>query len=66
MRDGVHRHALRLVRRDLLGEHAVGEVPLQLLVGEVDAQLLERVLLERLEAEDVQQPDVVVLPTIMR
>ena len=34
------------------------EVELDLLVGDVDAQLLERVLLEVLEAEDVQDADV--------
>lgn len=33
------------------------EVKLDLLVGDVDAELLERVLLEVLEAEDVQDAD---------
>ena len=42
----------------LLGvEGRLCEVLLQLLVGEVDAELLERVGLEDLEAEDVEHAD---------
>ena len=51
------RSAARLVR-ELLGlEDGAQEEVLQLLVGVVDAQLLERVDLEDLEAEDVEEPD---------
>ena len=38
-------------------EHVVIEVLLQFLIGVVYAQLLETVLLEYLEAEDVQESD---------
>ena len=41
----------------LHGEHVLVELLLQLLIGVVDAQLLETVLLEDLEAKDIQQPD---------
>lgn len=46
-------------------EYVLVEVKLDLLVGDVDAELLERVLLEVLEAEHVQDADVqalVILP----
>lgn len=46
-----------LARLDRLGEHRLGEERLQLLIRKVDAQLLERVLLEDLEAEDIDNPD---------
>ena len=49
--------ALREVEALLLLEGGCGEVALELLVGEVDAQLLEGVHLEDLEAEDIEQPD---------
>ena len=39
-------------------DDSVHEVLLQLLVGEVDAQLLEGIEAEVLEAEDVEQPNV--------
>lgn len=39
-------------------EYVLVEVELDLLVGDVDAELLERVPLEVLEAEDVQDADV--------
>lgn len=42
----------------LPGEYVLVEVELDLLVGDVDAQLLEGVLLEVLETEDVQDADV--------
>ena len=42
----------------LPGEYVLVEVKLDLLVGDVDAELLERVLLEVLETEDVQDADV--------
>lgn len=42
----------------LPGEDVLVEVKLDLLVGDVDAKLLEGVLLEVLEAEDVQDADV--------
>ena len=38
-------------------DEGVGEVRLEALVGEVDAQLLEGVVLEVLEAEDVEEAD---------
>jgi len=41
----------------LEAENVFVEVELQLFVAKVDAQLLERVLLERLEPEDVQHPN---------
>jgi len=40
------------------GEYVLVEVKLDLLVGDVDAELLEGVLLEVLEPEDVQDADV--------
>lgn len=39
-------------------EYVLVKVKLDLLVGNVDAELLERVLLEVLETEDVQDADV--------
>ena len=51
------RHALRLALRLLHAEDELVEEVLQLLVGEVDEELLERVVLEGLEAEDVQEAD---------
>lgn len=42
----------------LPGEYVLIEVELNLLVGDVDAELLKRVVLEVLEAEDVQDADV--------
>ena len=42
----------------LPGEDVLVEVELDLLVGDVDAQLLEGVPLEVLKAEDVKDPDV--------
>lgn len=42
----------------LEGKDVLVEVKLDLLVGDVDAQLLKRVLLEVLEAEDVQDSHV--------
>ena len=39
-------------------EYVLVEVKLDLLIGDVDAKLLEGVLLEVLEAEDVQDADV--------
>ena len=48
---------LRLVLRLLRLEHVLVEVLLQLLVRQVDAELLERVQLERLKAVDVQDAD---------
>jgi hypothetical protein len=41
----------------LLAEDVCVELLLELLVGEVDAELLERVRLEVLEAEDVEDAD---------
>ena len=38
-------------------EHVLVELLLQALVGQIDAQLLEAVLLERLKAIDVQDAD---------
>ena len=49
--------ALLAVARRRRVEEDADEEPLQLLVGEVDAELLERVGLEDLEAEDVDKPD---------
>ena len=49
--------ALRAVELLLLLERVHDEVLLRLLVGEVDAELLERVDLERLEAVDVEDAD---------
>lgn len=46
-------------------EYVLVEVKLNLLIGDVDAELLERVLLEVLKTEDVQDADVealVILP----
>ena len=56
--DVLPRHALLDVHLLLGLEDAREEELLQLLVAEVDAQLLEGVELEVLEAEDVEQPDV--------
>lgn len=42
----------------LPGEDVLVEVELDLLIGDVDAELLERVPLKVLKAEDVQDPDV--------
>ena len=38
-------------------DEGVGEVRLEALVGEVDAELLEGIVLEVLEAEDVEEAD---------
>mmetsp|Transcript_49202 Transcript_49202/g.155764 ORF Transcript_49202/g.155764 Transcript_49202/m.155764 type:complete len:592 (+) Transcript_49202:1942-3717(+) len=57
VRDVCHVDALLLVRLHGLGEDGLGEERLQLLVGKVDAQLLHRVLLEDLEAKDVDDTD---------
>ena len=46
----------------LQGKDVLVEVELDLLIGDVDAELLERVLLEVLEAEDVQ--DAHIHPTV--
>ena len=54
---GGERDALCLVEMLLRLEHALQEELLQLLVGRVDEQLLERVAVEDLEAEGVEQPD---------
>ena len=59
--DELPRHALGAVDLGLRLEHAPEEELLQLLVGVVDAQLLEAVVREALEPEDVEQPDVVLL-----
>ena len=58
VRDGHPRHALVLVLLLLALEDRREEELLQLLVGEVDAELLEGVDLEPLEAVHVEQPDV--------
>ena len=50
--DGLEVVLLLLQLEDVLHEEL-----LQVLVGEVDAELLERVRLEVLEAENVQDPD---------
>ena len=55
--DALPRHALGLVLELLLAEDVCVELLLELLVGEVDAELLERVRLEVLEAEDVEDAD---------
>ncbi|GBE61218.1 family transcriptional regulator, putative [Babesia ovata] len=47
-------NALRLVQRTLALEHDVDEVGLKHLVGDVNEQLLERVVLEHLETENVK------------
>lgn len=52
-----HHHTLRRVGGDLALEHVLVEVVVQLLVAVVDAQLLEAVGLEALEAEDVEEGD---------
>ena len=46
------QHVLRAALEDMRDEERV-----EALVGKVDAELLECVLVERLEAEDVEQPD---------
>mmetsp|Transcript_39366 Transcript_39366/g.130310 ORF Transcript_39366/g.130310 Transcript_39366/m.130310 type:complete len:332 (-) Transcript_39366:717-1712(-) len=55
--DGRPLDLLRLVVRLLVVEDGVEEEALQLLVGQVDEQLLERVGAEDLEAEDVEEAD---------
>ena len=55
--DVLELDALRRVEALLRLEGRHREVALQLLVGEVDAELLERVGLEDLEAEDVEDAD---------
>mmetsp|Transcript_17422 Transcript_17422/g.38376 ORF Transcript_17422/g.38376 Transcript_17422/m.38376 type:complete len:1202 (-) Transcript_17422:85-3690(-) len=55
------RQALALVERLLRDEDVLDEVLLEPLVGEVDAQLLEGIQREALEAVDVEDADVVPL-----
>mmetsp|Transcript_35054 Transcript_35054/g.112605 ORF Transcript_35054/g.112605 Transcript_35054/m.112605 type:complete len:450 (+) Transcript_35054:2377-3726(+) len=55
--DGRPLDLLCLVVRLLVVEDGVEEEALQLLVGQVDEQLLERVRAEDLEAEDVEEAD---------
>ena len=49
----------------LPGEYVLVEVKLDLLVGNVDAELLERILLEVLEAKDVQDANVQTLVLLL-
>eukprot|EP00754_Rhynchopus_humris_P013399 Rhum_TRINITY_DN14325_c3_g1::Rhum_TRINITY_DN14325_c3_g1_i1::g.82804::m.82804 len=56
--------ALVLALLDVPCEDVAVVVVLKLLVREVDAQLLERVVLEVLEAEDVEQPDPVAVVAV--
>ena len=49
--------AVILVRKLLGLEDRTQEKVLELLVGEIDAELLEAVHLEYLEAKDIEQPD---------
>ena len=50
-------YAVVLVCKFLCLENRTQEEVLQLLVGEIDAELLEAIHLKNLEAEDVEQPD---------
>ena len=55
-----------LVQIHLFFENDQVEEELQLLIGEVDAQLLERIELKNLEAEDVEQADVGVAVAVVQ
>ena len=55
--DLIHGQPLCPVLDHVPFEYALVVVTLQLLIGQVDAELLEGVLLEVLEPKDVQQPD---------
>mmetsp|Transcript_35407 Transcript_35407/g.101097 ORF Transcript_35407/g.101097 Transcript_35407/m.101097 type:complete len:528 (+) Transcript_35407:511-2094(+) len=50
-------HALTRVERRLVLKYNLVKILLQQLIGEINAELLERVALEELEAENVKNPD---------